>query len=427
MNTQLKIDRARYWALSHPTAVFYGSLAQNLADVIDAKTPTASTNGKVIRWNPAKVEAWTDEEVRFVLLHETLHCAHGHFWRLPVNADGNRAGDYAINAVLSTIPGIKMPEGGLLDEQFDGLAEEEILARLLRTKEPSQPGKPDDAKPDDAKPDEGAGGGDPGECGGFEAPAPDAPAPDAPAPDAPAPAPDGEGQGEGEGEGEGEGDEGIAPAATLREQWERNLVQADQARRAAGCGDLPADLQRLVDAVKAETAIDWRQETAEFLRSAIATRNDWTRSARRHALAATIIPRRRVNNVGTVVIVRDTSGSIDDRILSEFNAQVEASIADLGCEVLLIDADSRVAAEYRIGPGDDIPGEAKGGGGTDFRPVFARVQELADEGETFAGLVYLTDLDGPEPTIAEVGDLPVLWVCTTESVADTGRTIAIEV
>jgi len=417
MNTQLKIDRARYWALSHPTAVFYGSLSQNLADVIDEKTPTASTNGKVIRWNPAKVEAWTDEEVRFVLLHETLHCAHGHFWRLPVNADGNRAGDYAINAVLSTIPGTKMPEGGLLDEQFDCLAEEEILARLLRTKQPPQPGKPDDAKPEDGA------GGDPGECGGFEAPAPDAPAPD------------GEGEGDGKGDdgkgddapGKGKGDDGIAPAATLREQWERNLVQADQARRAAGCGDLPADLQRLVDAVKAETAIDWRQETAEFLRSAIATRNDWTRSARRHALAATIIPRRRVNNVGTVVIVRDTSGSIDGRILSEFNAQVEASIADLGCEVLLIDADSRVAAEYRIGPGDEIPGEAKGGGGTDFRPVFARVQELADEGETFAGLVYLTDLDGPEPTIAEVGDLPVLWVCTTESVADTGRTIAIEV
>src|SRR6185369_16129729 len=71
----------------------------------------------------------TDEELRFVLLHETLHCAHQHLWRLPPDENGNIAGDYCINRTLAGVPGISMPEGGLVcPPEFDLLAEEEIYA-----------------------------------------------------------------------------------------------------------------------------------------------------------------------------------------------------------------------------------------------------------------------------------------------------------
>ena len=405
----IEIDKARYWALTTPHAAFYGSLASQLRDIIDPTVPTASTDGAVIRWNPDFVAKLTPEEVRFVLLHETLHCAHDHFNRLPITSEGNEAGDYAINAILERIAGLSMPKGGLRDKRYDDMAEEEILAAIRRKPDPEKPepekpdpngGKPD---PNGGKPDPNGGKPDPngqpdptdvGGCGGFEAPAPPAPV------------------------------QGKTPPPTMKEKWDRALVQADQASRSLGRGNAPAELQRLLDALKAPSKLNWKDETADFLRSAIATRNDWTRSARRHALAATIIPSRRVDSTGLVVFVRDTSGSIDDKITAEFTALISQCCADLGCEALVMDCDTIIHAEYRLGAGEEAPLHAKGGGGTDFTAPFERVAELIEEGERVAGLVYLTDLEGREP---EGVDIATLWLSTTANVAQTGRTVRIEV
>ena len=134
----IAIDRARWWALTNPATVFYGSLAAHLTDVIDTSVETAATDGKRILWNPEWLAKLTDEEVRFVLLHEALHCAHAHFDRLPVSEEGNIAGDYAINLLLQGIAGIRMPAGGLLDQKYKGMAEEEILAAVRRQPKPKQ-------------------------------------------------------------------------------------------------------------------------------------------------------------------------------------------------------------------------------------------------------------------------------------------------
>lgn len=385
----VSIDRARYWALTTPAVAFYGSLASNLADVIDDTVDTACTNGSVIKWSPKFVEGLTDAEVRFVLLHETLHCAHDHFHRLPLNEQGNEAGDYAINAVLAKVAGISMPKGGLLDAKFDGMAEEEILAALAKRPQPPQPQQ--------GQPQPGAGQGQPqqgnGPCGGFEAPAP-----------APAVKP------------------GQTPAPSMQEKWQRALVAADMAAKSLGRGNVPADLQRLIDSLTAPTRVDWRQETADFVRSSVATRNDWTRSARRMATAPVIYPRRKVNDTGRVLFVRDTSGSIDDKLVGEFTALIAQCTADLGCASLVMDCDAEIHAEHWLEAGEEAPTKAKGGGGTDFRPPFARAAELIEAGESLAGIVYLTDLDGPEP---DETDIPTLWLSTTANVAKTGRTVAI--
>lgn len=386
----VSIDRARYWALTTPAVAFYGSLASNLADVIDDTVDTACTNGSTIRWSPKFVEGLTDAEVRFVLLHETLHCAHDHFHRLPLNEQGNEAGDYAINAVLAKVAGISMPKGGLLDAKFDGMAEEEILAALAKRPQP-QP------QPQQGQPQQGAGQGQPqqgnGSCGGFEAPAP------APAVKA-----------------------GQTPAPSMQEKWKRALVAADMAAKSLGRGNVPADLQRLIDSLTAPTRVDWRQETADFVRSSVATRNDWTRSARRMATAPVIYPRRKVNETGRVLFVRDTSGSIDDKLVGEFTALIAQCTADLGCASIVMDCDAEIHNEHWLEAGEEAPIKAQGGGGTDFRPPFARAAELIEAGDSIAGIVYLTDLEGPEP---EHTDIPTLWLSTTANVAQTGRTVAI--
>ena len=382
--TPIAIDRARYWALTTPTAAFYGSLAGNLTDAIDESIPTAATDGTRIIWNPTWVATLTEQEVRFVLLHETLHCAHNHFDRLPHTEEGNIAGDYAINATLEKIAGITMPKGGLRDAKFDNMAEEEILTAIRKQPQQGQ-GQPQQGQPDT------------GGCGTFITPT------------APPPAA-----------------LGKTPPPTLKEKWGRALIGADMARRQAGRGTVSANLQAELDRLTATAKVDWRQETADFVRSAISTRNDWSRSARRMALAPVIYPRRKRDGIGLLVVGRDTSGSIDRTLCAEFTAQVNLLCAEVGCEAIVIDCDTEICAEYRVGHGDEAPLDAKGGGGTSFDPVFARVAELIEDGEQVAGLVYLTDGDG-DVSVTET-DYPVLWGVYGGRTAPMplGRTIAVE-
>ena len=190
-------------------------------------------------------------------------------------------------------------------------------------------------------------------------------------------------------------------------------------------GNTPADMQREIERLNS-VRIDWRTEMAEFVRTLRSSRNDWTRSARRHALAKAFHPKKRVNDVGLVVYVRDTSGSIGGVILSEFTGLISQACNSTSSDAIVLDADAEVCGEYRISKGEDIPALAKGGGGTDFNPAFARVQQMIDDGENIAGMVYLTDLDGPEPSKDSV-HFPVLWLCTSHTVAKTGRTVRVHI
>jgi predicted metal-dependent peptidase len=461
-----RITKARVWAMSsiNPDVVFYGGAGCALADVLDDSVETACTDGRVIKWGPDFVRGLYkdgvvrgDLRLRFVFLHEVLHCAHLHFWRLPLTAEGNRAGDYVINRILRDVPDIEPLNGCLDDRKFDGMAEEEVLAALrkdCRSPQP-QPGqpkpgqpKPGDGQPQPGGPQPGKGHGRPdgdsdgngapqdddpgtgvdqdtpgdgkagksngkgpqrpadtGGCGGFEAPAEDKPA------------------GKAAGSKPGSAADEAGRAETLRQEWERNVMQAAQAAQSLARGNLPAAAKRLVDRIAVAARPDWRAETAEFVRSAISSVPDWSRQSRRMATAPVIYPRQRRDDLGTVVFVRDTSGSIVTSTVAAFNAHVAAIIADTGCSAVILDADAAVQAEHRLSPGDEVPVRAEGGGGTDFRPAFERVAELVAEGERIAGVVYLTDLIGMHP--AEAPQVPVLWACTTKLTAPSGRTVRI--
>lgn len=413
MSIQTRIDRARWWALTNQP--FYGALAMRLPDVMRPDIETAHTNGSEIAWNPTFVESLTDEELRFVLLHETLHCAHQHMWRLPADERGNIAGDHAINLTLKDIPGIKMPEGGLADPQYAGMAEEDILGSL------PQP-EPEDSGGGGGEGGEGGGGesqsgasqsgqgsesqsgagkpgkGKPDPCGSFGPPAADA-----------------------SGDGPVDAEAQAQASQELRDAWDGAVIQAAQAAQAMGVGTIPGDLQRILERIRHQS-IDWRGEMEDFVKSAMSQRNDWTRSSKRHSWQSVIYPRKRANEVGKIIFVRDTSGSVSDKQLSVYSALITECLAETGCHGVVIDADRVIKDEIELEPGDVCPLHAKGGGGTDFRPAFERADELAED-EVIAGLVYITDLCGPAP---DDSDIPTLWLSTTKKEGPFGRTVLIE-
>jgi predicted metal-dependent peptidase len=394
-----RIDRARWWALTNQP--FYGSLAMRLPDKFDPNTDTAYTDGRVIAWNPTWVESLTDEELRFALLHETLHNAHQHMWRLPADERGNEAGDHEINLTLQAIQGISMPKDiAYCDSQYHGMACEDILGSLPEPEDGDGGGEGDDESGDGTS-GSGKGQGKPGKgepCQGshFGPPA---------------------------GGNQGDPQAQAQASQQLRDEWEGAVIQAAQAAQAMGQGDLPGDLQRILDKVRHQS-VDWRREMSDFVRQAASERNDWSRSARRHAWQPVIYPRKRADELGKVIFVRDTSGSVSTKQLSAYSALITECLSETGCSGLVIDADSAIKDEFELQPHDTCPLKAKGGGGTDFRPVFNRADELVAMGDHIAGLVYITDLQGRFP--ASPPDLPTLWLSTTKAVAPFGRTVPVE-
>lgn len=388
---QLRINRARWWALTH--SPFYGSLAMALRDVEDSAIQTACTNGEEIRWNPSFVESITDENLRFILLHETCHCAHEHFWRLPADEMGNQAGDYAINSELSKVQGIAMPKGGLISREFADMPEEKILA-ILKAREPQNPKSGD--KP--GKDGNGKPSTDPGKCGGFAKPSPKP---------------------------------GQTPAQVaekvkaLAETWKARVVSAAQVAQAQGCGDLPGGIARQLSKTCAIKEPDWKEVFSDFVRNSCErTRADWTRASKRNAWQPVVYPRRRPDSMGKLLVARDSSGSVTNAQLAQMSQLIEGMMLETQGSIILLDADSRINREMVVQAGEPVPLDSPGGGGTDFRPVFRRVEELLRQGEQIAGIVYLTDLDGPQPDSVPDG-VPVLWLCTSKRIAKSGRTVRI--
>ena len=380
----LKLDRARWWVLQ--SSPFYGQLCMNLSDVIGNPVgKTACTDGTRIFWDADFLEKLTPEEVRFVLLHETCHAAHGHLWRFPKDrADHERANiacDHAINlTLLAAKLEVAMPKGGLADNIYQALAEEEIYARLPEN--PPQGGK--------------GRGDDP--CGDYCEPSPDSNGEDSSA--------------------------GKSPAQTrdeLKEKWEKAVIQAAQAAKATGCGNVPGDMSRLLDKLAAQP-INWREETAQFIKNSASTRNDWTRASRRHAWQPVVYPRKKANEIGKFLAIRDTSGSINDQLCAEFSALLQNACEEIGCGLILLDCDTKIQAEHHIERGGEIPLTAKGGGGTDFTCIESRLESFKEDGETIAGVVVITDLDGSQ---FNPGEFESLWLCTTNKISTHGKTVMI--
>lgn len=397
---ELIVDKSR-WSLLR-ISPFYGCLLMGLKDTFSYYIPTAATNGRNIIWNPDFLESLTDQEVRFVLIHEVKHVALGHLWRFPKLPNGkfdkkaNIACDHAINLTLLDaidVDGskldISMPKGGLADPKFKGLAEEEIYRRL-----------PDDP---DNNGNDNYGDGEGDVCGSFTEP---------------------------DDEDNGEPEDGRGVSDSLREEWERRLINAAEIhRKHLKKGDIPADIERIIQERLAQK-VDWRQEMADFLKTIITERNDWTRSPSRHAWERVVYPRKKRDAVSRVVFVRDCSGSVGDEILAAFNCLIEQCISEMGCAGLVLDCDAKVNAQYEIGPGIPVSRTAKGGGGTSFIPPFKLVKELIEDGDEISGLIYLTDLMGdfPDSKHDAFPNFPVLWLSVEKgSQAPFGRTVFIEI
>jgi hypothetical protein len=140
MNAQDRIKKAHISIMRHKVfCAFSGVLACGKVEVNDT-TPTACTNGWDVSYGTQFVDSLDDAELRFVVLHETIHKSYQHLnvWRNLWDENkqlANIACDHFVNlALVDTDNGegfLKMPKVGIQPEpQFRGWSVKQIYDHL---------------------------------------------------------------------------------------------------------------------------------------------------------------------------------------------------------------------------------------------------------------------------------------------------------
>jgi predicted metal-dependent peptidase len=341
--------------LEHP---FIGKVALEMPFILDRKVPTAATNGKRVIFNPDFIGELTDEELKFLVAHECMHPMLEHNYRRNERdaRKWNQAADYVINKLLVDDNVGKMPKVGLLSDDIykAGNGTSDGIYNIL---------------PDSD--DNGGGGvGDPlDDCEDAEG----------------------------------------TPAEVAQEAAEWKVKVAQAAQVAKMMGKLSAGMARLVDEVL-NPKVDWRDVLHRFLVRAKTDTRTWARPNRRFAGFGMYLPSVSGVQMGDLVFAIDCSGSIDDKTVAQFAAEVRNVQEDLAPRCIhVIYFDSEVSHYEFYKKSDDLDIKPHGGGGTDFAPVFDYME--AHDIDPVA-VVFLTDLCcssyGNEP------DCPVLWVSTEQ-------------
>lgn len=358
-------------------APFFATLALYARFVSTAKLPTAATDGRDVFYNPEFLAALPPEHLDGVLLHEVLHAALGHVPRRGQRdpKQWNVAADIVVNGLL-TKSGFELPEGALLDASLDRFSVEEVFALLQRQDDKSQLPEGGEDLLDDS--------------------------------------PEGS-EGEGSGNGRMPGDSRTNSEAhrrALEEHWRRAIAEASGIGRTTAAGALPLGVERAFDLAD-QPKLNWRTVLWRFLTP---TPTDFAGFDRRHLSRGLYLETLEAESLRILICV-DTSGSIDNEMIAQLLAEVDAILRSYpGLECWLYYADADVYGPYQLNAGATPP-PPQGGGGTDFQPFFAAATELESEfgGAQVVG-VYMTDGYGSFPEQAP--SWPVLWAVTAGGQVD---------
>jgi len=408
IETKLRAARTRL-ILDKP---FIGALVLHLPFESVSWCASIATDVRKIYFNPQYIERLSLGETQFVLAHEAMHCALGHFARRShrIRSRWDVACDHAVNLLLVD-EGLSAPTGALLDSRFRGLSAEEIYPLIaLETQERTM---------DQHVFDGGAGSdretaeqsmqrtSDAGPSSGEE--------------DSAYYSDDEMWSDAGSHARRNTGSEQVVelPAPSMEamaQTWQMRLAAAAQQVQRAG--RLGTSWQRALGHLL-EPMLPWRMLLARYL--ATLARDDYSfqRPARREGQA--LLPRLHSGQL-EVYVVLDTSGSIGETELREFVAEIDAIKGQVRARVTVHACDDALAADgpWVSQPWEPIvlPNELSGGGGTNFSPVF---DWLTGERLRPDVLIYFTDAEGDFPSVPP--PFPVLWLVKGRGAVPWGERI----
>lgn len=407
---------------------FFADLAMRLRLREDPTAKKYWTDGKSIGFNPEIVLADNQDEIKSRICEMTMHNAHGHIWRRGTRDphDWNVACDYALWALLKRA-GFAMPSNVLYDAKYDGMSAEQIYSLIHQPKGPQgtdgspfgrQPTPPSGQGPQSRTPPQ------PGQQPQQGKPQPG----QQPQQDQPGQVQDDDPGSDGEVRDYPGEDSRLA-----EEEWKVAVVQAWH--RAKARGSMPAGFERLIKEIT-EPQVDWRANLRKWFQERAKNDYAWHRPNRRYLPQGMYMPTPFSEVMPAMVFYWDTSGSRDgDAARREAAAEIIGIFQEVRPElVYVIYGDTKVQRVQRFEPDDAIELKPKGGGGTEFAPIFEYIAEgdgvdLKDDpnllpiDQPISAFIGITDLEGSFPDVEP--EYPVLWVATTDIKPPFGTTIRI--
>lgn len=341
-------------------APFFAALAMFAEVRFSSEVELAATDGRSLWFHPITYADLPGEERDAVFLHELLHAALLHSLRRGIREleSFNIAADIVVNGMVASEPTLRLPAGAIREPKLEHLSVEEIY-ELLQKQPPRQ--RPSLPLADLLQPGE-------------------------------------------------ESTSALHDRQELEAHWKQAIQQARVLAQSQGKGELPAGLQRHLDAI-ADPQLDWRSQLWRYL---VHTPNDYSGFDRRFIHQGLYLDHLEGESVEVYCCI-DTSGSVGEAELSLFLGELQGILSAyplLRC--WLYYADASCYGPYELQDGSDIP-QPKGGGGTDFRPFFKKVAKHWNR-EKQAVCVYLTDGYGDFPK--QEPELPTLWVVVPGGLED---------
>ena len=339
---------------------FFGTLCLRLTPV-EWEDQTGATDGKHLYYNKKWYNSLTFAQQTGFVAHEVMHVVLLHITRRGDRhpKKWNVACDYAINNFLIS-EGFILPDGGLVDSQYDDMTAEQIYDLL-----PEPPGGWDTIAIDF------------GGCGGVL---------DHPGKD---------------------GTKGTMDNL----ETEINVAINQAAEGAKMAGKLSGGLQTLVDKV-VQPKVCWKAVLSRFLRGDSKSDFSWLRPNRRFIAGGLYLPSLHTPALEEITVAVDTSGSINDNELAQFTAETSSILRELAPEKInFLQCDWEVNEATTYTP-DDLPLKItyQGRGGTAFEPVMSYVNKNYP---LTKAVVYLTDLESND--FGAKPPYPVLWISTNKN------------
>ena len=222
--------------------------------------------------------------------------------------------------------------------------------------------------------------------------------------------------------GEGQG-KPVNKAMSERSQpeWDTAIQAAMESAKARG--QLPGNLERLFTK-RLNPKADWRDLFAIAVSKKIGNdRYSWEYLNQQLAYRGIGCPGRTTYGCDLVVIVVDTSGSINQPTFDVFMAEAMGLMEQAKPKrIIFVQCDTEIQQWEELDASTDLYDcKLIQGGGTSFIEPFKRVDAEGLEPDL---LVYLTDLYGDQAMIKQP-NYPVIWGCITEEGAPWGEIVRV--
>lgn len=350
---------------------YFGTMASRLDFVLNEDIEAFKSDGKKLEYSSSFLENATISQLEFVLANGAMHASLAH-----ENRQNNRSGwlwqmatDMAINDMLVS-NGMELADGAQYRVRFSGMYAEEIYAEL----------KSDMIREDD----------------NLEYEADDA-----------SDVQNNETKNE-----ETKQEEESQTAEQIQEEILQEQLFAEESISLLASefqkGEAPTHIERFFK-IDFSGKIDWRDELKAALDRYF--KDDYVLiPPNKKFLSQGIYLPSSTSQTFRLVIAIDSSGSVDDALLSEFLSEVNFLMSLVShYQIELLVCDEKIHTHKTFYSGDNLELEIKGGVGTDFRPVFDFVKKEFDDVKL---LLYFTDLEGVFPN--EQPNYEVKWISPKE-------------